>query len=86
MKSNTPTTETLDFKFIIGNTYHIKNGWAKTLDTLWINDAIFVRYFDFEGVEHLEFNQDGIPIIIDCGFMIPFNPSITHKCYQFIAK
>lgn len=77
-----------NFSLIIGEIYHIKNGYAKTLDELWINNAVLENIEqENDSVELLIFRlEDGSLLNIDADFMCLFNKNNTEKGYQFIGN
>lgn len=74
----------MSYKLIPGESYNIQNGRAKTLEDLWINNA---KYIGREGRTLFRFELlDGSRIYIDEGDLLPYNKSISKKCYQFIGR
>ena len=73
----------------IGNTYHIYNGFAETLESLWINNAELIGITKHaNGAQELEFQkEDGDFITIDAGLMKPWNHQAKGtRGYMFIEK
>ena len=76
----------INFKFDVGNKYHIRNGFATQLENLWWLNCIFIGYVNDSGVQLLEFEHNGIRTLIDCDFMYSYTKSNTCRCYQFIPS
>ena len=73
----------------IGQTYHIYNGYAKTLDVRWFNNSELTGVVEYaSGLQELEFTlENGQTIVIDAELMNPWDAKkIRYKGYMFIEK
>lgn len=73
----------------IGQTYHIFNGYAKSLDNLWMNNSELTAVVKYtNGLTELEFTlETGETIVIDAELMNPWDAKkISYKGYMFIEK
>ena len=71
----------------IGKTYHIYNGFAETLESIWFNDAQLISATTFgNGTETLSFETpNGKTITIDSDLMYPWDHNKkSRKGYMFI--
>jgi hypothetical protein len=73
----------------IGQTYHIYNGFAKTVDNLWMNNSELTGVVEYaSGLTELEFTlETGETIVIDSELMNVWD--VTNKArkgYMFIEK
>jgi calcineurin-like phosphoesterase len=73
----------------IGNTYNIYNGFAETIESLWINNVELIGITKLaNGTHELEFQkEDGDFITIDADLMKPWNyKNKGSRVYMFMEK
>ena len=73
----------------IGNTYHIYNGFAETIESLWINNAELIGITKLaNGTHELEFQKENEDFItIDADLMKPWNhKNKGSRGYMYIEK
>jgi len=72
----------------LGENYHLYNGFAKDLDSLWINNCTLVdRICDNDNNLYCFRTVGGMIISIDPDFLHLFNKANKNKrCWMFIGK
>lgn len=72
----------------VGAIYHLKNGFAKSLEYLWFKDCELESIENWNGIKIYTFREQstGHPICIDGDVLFKYDKQITLHCYQYIPK
>lgn len=72
----------------IGKIYHLKNGFATSLEYLWFNNCELESIENWNGVKLYTFREKSTdhPICIDGETLFKFHRENNSRCYQYIEK